>query len=143
DQDVSRWNMELIGEGVYYLRRSASGAELTKYHLEANIAYWNCVKEDSVEKWENILQLYNYLLQLEYSPVAALNRTYALAKVKGKEVALVEALKLKLEGNPYYYALLGELYAGSDDMRARESYSRAASLAKSEADRQALKRRVD
>jgi predicted RNA polymerase sigma factor len=70
--------------------------------------------------------------------VAALNRTYALSRVRGKGGALAEALKLKLEGNPYYFALLGELYTGSDDTRARECYLQAASLAKSEADRQAL-----
>jgi RNA polymerase sigma-70 factor (ECF subfamily) len=57
DQDVSRWNAELIGEGGYYLHRSAGGPLLTKYHVEANIAYWTCVKEDSVEKWEAVLQL--------------------------------------------------------------------------------------
>jgi len=142
DQDVSRWNTELIGEGVYYLWRSASGAELTKYHLEANIAYWNCVKEDSVEKWENILQFYNYLLQLEYSPVAALNRTYALSRVKGKQVALAEAEKLKLAGNPYYFALLGELYAGNDDRKAVASYEQAIQLAKTEADKLALKKKI-
>ncbi len=115
DQDVSRWNAQLISEGVFYLHRSASGSALTKYHLEANIAYWHCVKEDSLEKWETILYLYNQLLALEYSPVAALNRTYALSKSRGKREALAEAEKLKLEGNPYYYALLGELYAGIDD----------------------------
>jgi RNA polymerase sigma-70 factor (ECF subfamily) len=142
DQDVSRWNMELIGEGVYYLRRSASGAALTKYHLEANIAYWNCVKEDSMEKWENILQFYNYLLQLEYSPVAALNRTYALSRVKGKQVALAEAEKLKLAGNPYYFALLGELYEGNDDRKAVASYGQAILLAKTEADKLALKKKI-
>jgi RNA polymerase sigma factor (sigma-70 family) len=143
DQDVSRWNAQLISEGVFYLHRSASGPALTKYHLEANIAYWHCVKEDSTEKWENILQFYNYLLQLEYSPVAALNRTYALSKVQGKPVALAEALKLKLGGNPYYFALLGELYAGIDDTRARECYQKAASLAKSDADRQILLRKIE
>jgi RNA polymerase sigma factor (sigma-70 family) len=138
DQDVSRWNARLIGEGAYYLHRSAGGALLTKYHLEANIAYWHCVKEDGSGKWENILQLYNQLLLLEYSPIAALNRTYALAKTRGVRVALVEAEKLKLTGNPYYFALLGELYAGIDDVRARECYQRAALLAKSDADKQAL-----
>jgi RNA polymerase sigma-70 factor (ECF subfamily) len=143
DQDVSRWNGQLIREGAYYLHRSASGPALTKYHLEANIAYLHCVKEDSAEKWENILQFYNYLLQLEYSPVAALNRTYALSKVQGNPVALAEALKLKLEGNPYYFALLGELYAGIDDTRARECYQKAASLAKSDADRQTLLKKIE
>jgi RNA polymerase sigma factor (sigma-70 family) len=142
DQDVSRWNAGLISEGVYYLRRSATGPALMKYHLEANIAYWNCVKEDSVEKWENILQFYNYLLQLEYSPVAALNRTYALSRVRGKPPALAEALKLKLEGNPYYYALLGELYTGIDDGKAVASYEQAILLAKTEADRLALKKKI-
>ncbi len=143
DQDVSRWNGQLIREGAYYLNRSASGPALTKYHLEANIAYWHCVKEDSAEKWENILQFYNYLLQLEYSPVAALNRTYALSNVQGKSVALAEALKLKLEGNPYYFALLGELYGGIDDTRAKECYRKAASLAKSDADRQTLLKKIE
>ncbi len=143
DQDVSRWNTELIGEGVYYLRRSASGAALTKYHLEANIAYWHCVKEDSLEKWESILQFYNYLLQLEYSPVAALNRTYALSRVHGAPLALAEALKLRLEGNPYYYALLGELYTGIDDRKAVASYGQAILLAKTDADRLALKKKAE
>jgi predicted RNA polymerase sigma factor len=143
DQDLSRWNRELIGEGVYYLRRSANGSALTKYHLEANIAYWHCVKEDSLEKWESILQFYNYLLQLEYSPVAALNRTYALSRVHGAPPALAEALKLSLEGNPYYYALLGELYTGIDDRKAVASYEQAILLAKTEADKLALKKKAE
>lgn len=143
DQDVDRWDTRLISEGGYYLRRSANGPVVTKYHLEAKIAYWNCVKEDSDEKWEAVLLLYNQLLMLEYSPVAALNRTFALAKVKGKRAALVEALKLKLEGNPYYFALLGELWTGIDDGKAQENYLRAIDVAKTEADAVALKKRYD
>ncbi|HTR30768.1 MAG TPA: DUF6596 domain-containing protein [Puia sp.] len=142
DQDVNRWDSALIGEGMYYLRRSATGPVLTKYHLEANIAYWHCVKEDSAEKWEAVLQLYNQLLMIEYSPVAALNRTYALAKMRGNASALVEAEKLKLISNPYYWALLGELLAGTDDVRAAECFGQAASLAKSEADRAALTKKI-
>lgn len=143
DQDIGRWDAPLIGEGVYYLRRSASGQALTKYHLEANIAYWHCVKEESTEKWENILQFYNYLLQIEYSPIAALNRTYALSRVRGAAAALVEAEKLKLTGNPYYHALLGELYTGIDDARARDCYRQAATLAKSTADKLALLKKME
>ena len=142
DQEVSRWNAELISDGAFYLRRSANGTVLTKYHLEANIAYWHSVKENSAEKWEAVLQLYNQLLMLEYSPVAALNRTYALAKVRGNAIALVEAEKLKLAANPYYYALLGNLYTGIDNAKARANYQQAASLAKSEADRQELIKKI-
>jgi len=89
------------------------------------------------------LFLYNQLLMLEYSPVAALNRTFALAKVRGKGVALEEALKLKLEGNPFYFALLGELWTGVDEGKARESYRLGMDLAKTAADAEALKKRYD
>ncbi|HEV3325335.1 MAG TPA: sigma-70 family RNA polymerase sigma factor [Puia sp.] len=142
DQDTSRWDAGLISEGGYFLRRSASGAVLSKYHLEANIAYWHCVKEDTPEKWENVLQLYNRLLQLEYSPIAALNRTFALSKTRGKRAAIVEAEKLKLAGNPFYFALLGELYSGVDDGKAMEHLQKAFSLAKTAAEKQLLQKKL-
>jgi RNA polymerase sigma factor (sigma-70 family) len=75
DQDTNLWNTELIEKGKYYLNQSSKGDELSKYHFEAAIAYWHTQKNDTTEKWETILQLYNRLLQIEYSPIAALNRT--------------------------------------------------------------------
>ncbi|MGN6510262.1 MAG: DUF6596 domain-containing protein [Chitinophaga sp.] len=65
EQDETRWNRELIERGEYYLNRAAGGPALTRYHLEAAIAYWHTHKEDSAEKWNNILDLYNQLLILE------------------------------------------------------------------------------
>ncbi|MEO7765906.1 MAG: DUF6596 domain-containing protein, partial [Ferruginibacter sp.] len=110
DQDTNLWNQELIDKGQYYLNMASKGNLLSKYHLEAAIAYWHTHKGDSPEKWENILQHYNRLLQIEYSPIAALNRTYALAKAyprpvdanaestatQGKKEAIIEAEKLNL-----------------------------------------------
>jgi predicted RNA polymerase sigma factor len=58
---------------------------------EAGIAYWHTHKEDTREKWENILHLYNHLLILACSPIASLNRTFALAKTHGKEEGIKEA----------------------------------------------------
>ncbi|MBS1504966.1 MAG: RNA polymerase subunit sigma, partial [Bacteroidetes bacterium] len=95
EQDTNLWDAGMITKGGYFLNRSATGDTLSKYHLEAMIAYWSTKKEDTHEKWENILQLYNRYLQLEYSPVAALNRTYALAKANGKQEAIIEAEKLR------------------------------------------------
>ncbi len=80
DQDETLWNDELIAKGVYFLHKASQGYKLSKYHLEASIAYWYTIKADTREKWENILQLFNQLLQIEYSPIAALNRTFALFK---------------------------------------------------------------
>jgi RNA polymerase sigma factor (sigma-70 family) len=84
EQNESLWDQVLITKGAHFLMRSSVGNSLSKYHLEASIAFWYTVKADTKEKWENILQLYNRLLQLEYSPIAALNRTYSLSKANGK-----------------------------------------------------------
>ncbi len=142
EQDESLWDQGLITKGVYFLHQASKGNRISKYHLEAGIAYWHTIKQDSKEKWENILQLYNQLLQLEYSPIAALNRTYALSKANGKQEALREAQKLKLEGNQYYFTLLGELYTGIDEQQAVNNFTKALSLAKTQADRQAIQKKL-
>src|ERR1044072_7180200 len=56
-QNEELWDMALINQGVHFLSQSAAGNEITSYHLEARIAYWHCIKEDTKEKWEHILQL--------------------------------------------------------------------------------------
>lgn len=142
DQDESLWNRELITKGAYYLNKAASGNQISKYHLEAAIAYWHTQKAETAEKWENILQLYNQLLQIEYSPVAALNRTYALSKANGKQEAIAAAEKLQLTDNHYYYTLLGELYTGVDDKKAKNYLQKAFTLAKTQADKQVILKKI-
>lgn len=143
DQDESLWNDELIARGAYFLKRASNGNKISKYHLEASIAWWHTNKEDTEEKWENILQLYNQLLITEYSPISALNRTYALSKVHGKEAAIAEAEKLKLADNHYYFTLLGELYKDTDTKKARQYYQKALSLAKTQTDKQTIRWKID
>jgi RNA polymerase sigma factor (sigma-70 family) len=143
DQDVNLWDSDLIRKGEYFLDCSASGNKISKYHLEAAIAYQHTQKEDTREKWENILQLYNQLLQIEYSPIAALNRTYALSKANGKNEAIIEAEKLKLTDNHFYFTLLGELYSGIDNEIAKLNFQKALSLAKTKTDKQAIQRKID
>ena len=104
-QDERLWDTDLIRRGMQFLALSAIGDQLTSYHLEARIASWHCIKEDTPEKWEEILQLYNQLLMINYSPGVALNRTFALYKANGREQALIELDKLKLEGNHFYNVL--------------------------------------
>lgn len=143
EQDTSLWNADLISKGGYFLHCAASGNIISKYHLEAGIAYWSTQKMDTKEKWENVLQLYNRLLQVEYSPIAALNRTYALSKANGKQQAIAEAEKLNLTGNQFYFALLGELYTDIDNAKAKECFQQAFLLAKNLADKQALQKKID
>jgi RNA polymerase sigma factor (sigma-70 family) len=134
-QDRDLWSNELIHKGNHYLIESASGPVLSKYHLEASIAYWHCTRIEPPNKWENILQLYNQLLLIEYSPVTALNRTYALAKTRGKAQAIVEAEKLQLTNNHLYYTLLGWLYTDVDNASAIKNFNIALSLAKTAAEK--------
>jgi RNA polymerase sigma factor (sigma-70 family) len=143
EQDASRWNNEFISKGGYFLKRSAAGNKLSRYHLEAGIAYWNTQKNDTLEKWKSILRFYDQLLKLDYSPIAALNRAYAVSKVNGKEAALIEAQKLNLADNHFYFALLGELYTGIDNTKALQNLERAISLSKTETDKKALQKKVD
>ena len=142
NQDTGLWNQELITKGEYFLNQASQGDTLSKYHLEAAIAYWHTIKADTNQKWENILQLYNQLLIIEYSPIAALNRTYALAKVNGKMEAIIEAEKINLKGNYLYHSLLGELYTGIDDTKAISHLQDALALAKSTADKKFISNKI-
>jgi RNA polymerase sigma factor (sigma-70 family) len=143
NQDESKWDKELIEKGKYYFNLSMKGSEISSYHLEAQIAYWHCHKEDTVEKWENILNSYNMLLQINYSPSAALNRTYALYKARGRETALIEAEKLQLVNNHFYFTLLGELYSGIDSEKAKQNFQKAYSLAKTETEKLTIRKKID
>jgi predicted RNA polymerase sigma factor len=143
NQDETLWNHELIAKGAYFLHLASTENNLSKYHVEATIAYWNTQKADTKVKWENILYFYNVLLQLEYSPIAALNRTFALSKVYGKPEAIIQAEKLKLEGNHFYYTLLGELYTGIDNKKALQNFQRAFDLAKTSTDKQTIKKKIE
>jgi RNA polymerase sigma-70 factor (ECF subfamily) len=143
DQDTSLWNQELISTGGYYLNRASQGNVLTKYHLEATIAYWHTVKDDTIEKWENILKLYDYLIEIDSSPIAALNRAFAVSKVKGRNEGIQETEKLQLSDNHYYHTLLGELYREIDEKKSKSHFQSALSLAKTRADKETLQKKMD
>ncbi|MDN3655225.1 sigma-70 family RNA polymerase sigma factor [Ferruginibacter paludis] len=143
DQNETLWDYELISKGGYFLHRASTGNDLSKYHIEASIAYWHTIKTDTEEKWEHILQLFNQLLQINYSPIAALNRTYALSRARSKAEAIKEAEKLVLPGNHFYFVLLGELYTGIDNARAKANYEAALCLAKTQTDKKAIENKIE
>lgn len=130
-QNRSQWDQDLIFQGEYYLNRSARGNEVSRYHLEAAIAYWH-TRPDSPEKWPAILMQYNQLLQINYSEVLALNRTYALYRAEGREKALLEAKKLNLQQNCHYHLLMAELLGSTHTSKAIEHYKKALSLTNSQ-----------
>jgi RNA polymerase sigma-70 factor (ECF subfamily) len=142
DQDRDTWDKELIDRGNYFFVQACGPADPGRYHLEAAIAWWHTHPADSREKWENILLLYNRLLSVHYTPVAALNRAYAFARVYGCAKAIPEVEDLGLDGNLFYHSLLGELYTGIDKGKAVLHLEMALSLAGSAAEKEVLTRKL-
>lgn len=140
-QDTSRWNQELIVKGHQYFIDACTGNELSRYHLEAGIAYWHTTV-DNPDKWKHILSLYNELIIISYSPVTALNRTFAFAKVYGNKAGIEEALKLRLDNNSYYHSLLGYLYSDATET-AIYHYQKALALTNSEPEKHTIQKEIN
>jgi RNA polymerase sigma factor (sigma-70 family) len=114
DQPRDLWDRGMIAQGMFHLARSASGREVSDYHLQARIAACHCSARDYASTdWPQILSLYDRLADSDNSPVVALNRAVAVANVHGPEAALstIEAISGRAQLKSYYllYAVLGEL----------------------------------
>jgi len=143
EQNKDDWDKELIEKGEYYLNLSAKENQITKYHLEAGIAFWHTRINDSKEKWESILQLYNLLLQIEYSPIIALNRTYALSKARSKQMAINETLKINLNNNHLYHSLLATLYKNIDSKEEVKHLKSVLKIAKTENEKKLIRIKIE
>ncbi|MCU1245570.1 MAG: polymerase sigma-70 factor, subfamily [Acidobacteria bacterium] len=133
-QDRARWDRELIGRGFAALGRSATGSELSAYHLEAAIASLHCAAPTyEATDWPQILDLYETLLRLRPSPIVALNRAIALGKARGPEAALATLPDAdRLRDYPFYPAAQGELHLlAGHPAEAAKHFRQATALARS------------
>src|SRR5262245_18864811 len=80
DQDRSKWDVELVSEGQRFLDLSATGQELTAYHVEAAIAsvHASALRTEDTD-WRTIVSMYDTLMTINPSAVVALNRAIAIA----------------------------------------------------------------
>ena len=147
-QDRSRWDRSLIAEGLELLAESASGENLTAYHVEAAIAGVHASAESAERTpWEEIVSLYDALLTLTPSPVIALNRAMAIAQHEGPARGL-DAIRLiqdvgLLSSYPFYPAALGELELRLGRAAAAAEHLKVAlRLARNESERSFLEGRV-
>jgi RNA polymerase sigma factor (sigma-70 family) len=148
DQDRSSWDRDLIAQGRLLLDRSAEGAELTPYHVEAAIAAVHATAP-SLEQtdWIAIVVMYDRLMVVAPSPVVALNRAIAIAERDGAERGIEEIERIedreRLEAYPFYPAALGELEARRGNRaRARVYFEAAVQLARNKSERHFLERRL-
>ena len=113
DQDRDRWDRALITEGQAMVRESLRRNQPGPYQIQAAI---NAVHSDApaaaATDWGQILQLYDQLVSVAPSPVAALNRAVALAEVHGPEAALTVVIGLdrgELGGYHLFHAIRADL----------------------------------
>ncbi|MEO1487375.1 MAG: sigma-70 family RNA polymerase sigma factor, partial [Bacteroidota bacterium] len=74
--DRNQYNQELIQIGTFHLERAGDNDMMpSQYHLEAARSFYHSTAKRFEETdWKNILQLYDYQLKQQFSPMIALNR---------------------------------------------------------------------
>jgi RNA polymerase sigma-70 factor, ECF subfamily len=146
-QDARLWDAAMIDEAEGLLGRAGRMGAVGRYQLEAAIQSAHAVRvRTGRSDWGAILQLYDALLALSGSPVAALNRVPAIAELRGPHAAITELDKLGndprlAEYQPYWAAraeLLARLNARAE---ARHAYDVAIGLERDPSVRQFLEQR--
>jgi RNA polymerase sigma-70 factor (ECF subfamily) len=149
EQDRSLWDNAMIRRGLEFMRLSATGEELTDYHLEAEIAAAYTLAETFEDTdWARILECYELLQKRNYSPVVSLNRIIVISKIYGPGRALDELNKLaesgKLEGHNLFHITRAHFLAETGDAaRAITSYQKAISLTHNEPIRRFLDKKIE
>jgi len=148
DQDRTRWDEQLVAEGLRLLDLSATGPELTEYHLEAAIAGVHAAAPHAEDTdWDAIISLYDTLMTVRPSPIVALNRAIAIAQRHGAQRGIDEIQAIagaeRLAAYPFYPAALGELELRlGHHERAGGHFAAALALARNPMERRFLTERL-
>jgi len=148
EQDRTCWNQPMIAQGLFHFARSATGEEVTEYHLEAGIAACHCAAKDYASTdWPQILTLYDRLVEFDDSPVVALNRAVALAEVHGPQAGIGAISQIQnlssLESYYLLYAVLGEFEARLRHPRvAADHFRKSLQLAEIKSEQAFLSKRL-
>jgi RNA polymerase sigma-70 factor (ECF subfamily) len=149
NQDRSLWNQAQIREGRVLLERAFAAGSAGPYTIQAAIvAVHSEAATASATDWQRIVALYEALLQIEPSPVIALNRAVAVAMRDGPIAGLTLIDDILADGQLADYHLAHAARAElcrrlARNAEARESYERALALAKQEPERRFLRKRLE
>lgn len=148
DQDRSQWDSRLVAEGQRFLNLSATGPDLTEYHVEAAIAWVHATAISMAEtNWKHIVSLYELLMRIRPSPVVALNRAIAIGQHEGPARGLEEIRAIadhdRLARYPFYFAAIGEFEFRSRRYDiSQQQFRRALAVARNPMEKEFLQRRI-
>jgi RNA polymerase sigma-70 factor (ECF subfamily) len=149
DQDRSRWDERLIAVGFHHFDRSIEGSDVSEYHVQAAIAatHARAIDPHTVD-WRLILDLYDQLLAINASPIVALNRAVAVARVRGAAAALAALAPIERDPKLRHYHLLlavrGQLLLDLGRTgEAAEAFRAAIACGCTDPERRLLERRLE
>ena len=148
EQDRSLWDRGQIAEGTRRLEQALASRRAGPYTIQAAIAAVHAqAPAPEATDWAEIVGLYDVLLRIDPSPVIELNRAVAVAMREGPAagLALVDAILDRGELKDYRlaHAARAEFCRRlGRTAEARASYERALALARQEAERRFLERRI-
>jgi RNA polymerase sigma-70 factor (ECF subfamily) len=148
EQDRRTWDWGLIREAMRWMARSASGNVLSKYHVEAAIAWEHCRAPSLSETdWGRIVELYASLNRIAPSPIHVLNQAVAEALRFGPQAGLDRLASVPPDQVPSRYpnwpAVIGELHFRAGDLVAAErAWSEALALGPARADNELIQKRI-
>lgn len=148
DQDRSRWNRNLIAEGMALVEQALVSRRFGSYTLQAAIAAVHAeAPSASKTDWTQIVGLYDALARIDPSPVVSLNRGVAVAMRDGPAAGLAAIDEILASGDLSDYYLAHSARADmcrrlGQTADARVSYERALSLTQQEPERRFLERRL-
>lgn len=147
DQDRSRWDLDLITEGLALLDKAMRHRQPGLLQVQAAIAalHARAAKPEDTD-WAQIVQLYAALERMQPSPVIALNRAVAVSKAESPQAALemIEPLAPALANYFYFFGVKGALLQqlGRNE-EARLAFDRAIALARTPAEAAHIRQHLD
>jgi RNA polymerase sigma-70 factor, ECF subfamily len=143
EQDRSAWDAGLIAEGQALVRRCLARNRPGPYQIQAAFqAVHSDASAASDTDWRQILILYDQLLAIAPSSIAALHRAVALAEVAGPAAALAEVDDLVLGTHHLFHAIRADLLRRLERPReAALAYAAAIALTDNARERAYLERR--
>jgi RNA polymerase sigma-70 factor, ECF subfamily len=147
EQNPALWNAQMIDEAEALLLRASALGTMGRYQLEGAIQSAHVAgRRTGRADWAAVVQLYDALLAISCSPVAAVNRALALAELHGAGAALDAmnraATDSRLAEYQPYWAARAELLARTGAREdARHAYDVAIGMERDASVRQFLEQR--